>query len=209
MPGTDDINVGALAGEDPQKQIESIVAQANENFRMIANEDRTKITKDDAGDERLLIGFQQDGFSNGSVGIKLSQEGVKVTEATDAQLIFSSDFNLFKIIDKITGTCPSVDASAPVGNGFASTSGSNSEPHGLTYSPAFVAFINTGTGYIQTPFGSTSGGATFLGIGNQYVEVDDTNVYFNSKAIIYGNFGQSYGIGEKTVTVYILQETAA
>lgn len=96
-----DINIGAIE-DDPKKQIESVIKQLNEWGRVLSNEDRTNITKDDAGDQRLLIGFQENGFDNGNVGVKMSQSGVDVQTATDDQLIFSTDFNLFKIV--ATGT---------------------------------------------------------------------------------------------------------
>ncbi len=93
-----DISVGAIPGEDPKKQIESVVKQLNEWGRTLSNEDRTTIIKDDAQDPRLLMGYQKDGFTNGNVGAKMSQLGTDVTTATSSQLIWSTDFNSFKII---------------------------------------------------------------------------------------------------------------
>lgn len=103
-----DVSVGAI-GDDKGK-LDSVVKQVNEGFRLISNEDRTLIKKDDAGTQRLLLGYQKEGFSNGSMGVKLSQEGVDVLDATSEQLIWSSDFNSFKIL--ATGTFDS----SPVGN---------------------------------------------------------------------------------------------
>ncbi len=64
----------------------------------MSNEDRTNITKDDAGDNRLLIGFQENGFDNGSIGVKMSQPGIDVMAAEANDLVFSTDFNLMKVI---------------------------------------------------------------------------------------------------------------
>lgn len=97
MAITPDVGIGVLSGDDPQKQIESVVKQVNENFRLLSNESRTNVVKDDSGYERLLIGYDEAGFTD-NVGIKVSQRGVNVLEATDDQLVMSSEFNMHKII---------------------------------------------------------------------------------------------------------------
>jgi hypothetical protein len=51
----------------------------------------------DESDDRVLIGIQENGFGDKNLGIKVSQEGIDVKDATDAQLVMSSAFNMFKI----------------------------------------------------------------------------------------------------------------
>lgn len=75
-----------------------MVKQLNEWGRALSNEDRTNLTKDDAGTNRLLIGYQEDGFDNGNVGAKMSRVGVDVVSADANDLTFSTDFNLMKVI---------------------------------------------------------------------------------------------------------------
>jgi hypothetical protein len=103
----------------------------------------------------LLIGYQQDGFDNGSVGVKMSQEGYDVTGASDDELIFSTDFNNFKIVD--TGTL-TIDL-------VASSSGTVSYTHNLGYAPLAIVFIKNGSFYIPLPHMSGIagvGGGTYL-----------------------------------------------
>lgn len=214
MAGTIDINVGALPGDDPKKQIESVVAQANENFRLIANEDRTKVTKDDAGDGRLLVGYQQGGFNNGNVGIKLSQEGVDVLTATSDQLIFSSDFNMFKIVGTGSVTLPVYSITSAAG-WTTSSSGippSASVAHGQDRIPLVFAFLRTtGPGGATslvlpyTDFGIISGAAYFHTIS---LAVDDTNLSFNEVTLTNGAVGGGLTNGGGTIDYWILAETA-
>lgn len=57
------------------------------------------ISTDSTGVDRVLLGFQEDGFGTGKdQGIKVSQDGYDVLTATNSQLIMSSAFNMFKII---------------------------------------------------------------------------------------------------------------
>lgn len=62
MPLLQEINISAIDKEDVQKQLESIIKQINEWARLISNESRTLVIKDDSGTPRILIGYQEDGF---------------------------------------------------------------------------------------------------------------------------------------------------
>lgn len=54
----------------------------------------------DGGSKRMLFGFQKDGWGVGKdFGIKISQEGIDVTTATDDQLIFSMDMETWRWFD--------------------------------------------------------------------------------------------------------------
>lgn len=63
---------------------------------------RTRSVYDDTNIKRMMSGK----FPDGSIKIKLSQPTFDVATATDDQLIWSSDFNLFKIVSTGTVTIP-------------------------------------------------------------------------------------------------------
>lgn len=200
MPLLPDINLGALGGDDSQVKIDSLVKQLNEWGRLISNEDRTKIIKDDAGVQRFLQGFNQGGFNN-NVGLKISQEGKDVLTAADSELVFNSDNNLFKIVQTGSATM----------NADATVSGAGSTivttiPHNLGFVPAALIYTLTSAGdYVPLPAVSsytTSGGNVLF---NQFItsSIDDTNLYikfFPGGATDYGEYEFKY---------YLIQETAA
>lgn len=211
MPLLEDVTPAAMHSDDPQKQIEAIVNQVNSGFRAISNEERTKVTKDDSGTQRLLVGYQNNGFSNGNVGAKLSQVGVDVLSATSDQLIWSTDFNSFKIV--ASGTA-SVTVPDPLPS---ATTVSATVAHGQSSTPAYLAFVtipssggslvgqgtltqlpgmlitNTGTSGLTTVFATAS--------------TNSTNIVFS----VTNTFGAGLsGLGSPWVfKYYILKETAS
>ena len=128
MANLKDLSVGTIAGDDPQKQIESLVKQLNEWGREISNEGITKIYKDDAGTQRVLLGKGADGFQ----GVKVSQEGSDVYTAADDKLVMSSGFNSFKIV--ASGT---VVLNKPANTETAQAT----IPHSLGYAPLAVVYF--------------------------------------------------------------------
>lgn len=60
-------------GMDSGTQVSAI----NNNFRQIEAENRTKIIKDETGDNRIILGR----FPDGSYGLAISVPGVDVVEA--------------------------------------------------------------------------------------------------------------------------------
>lgn len=99
MPLLSDIDFGAINKDDPQKQLERIVAQLNEWGRMISGEDRTRIIKSDSGVEALTFGVlptgqngilikDEDGVNRAifgqlpddTIGIVISKEGIDVLD---------------------------------------------------------------------------------------------------------------------------------
>jgi hypothetical protein len=208
MPDLQDINLGAVNKDDQQAQIDSVVKQVNDHARAISNENRTKIIKDDSGTQRLLEGFQQGGFSNGDVGVKVSQVGIDVASATGDQLIWSTDFNNFKIVS--SGTIDNV-VDDPLASGTKNTV---TLEHGLSFVPVVIASVgssNSGiipTGqYANTPFWyPIISFASWTGWGLwASVRTDSTTVYFDVGN--YTNVARS-GMGTWTFRYYILQETA-
>ena len=77
MPLLPDINAGSAIAGDPATQISSLTKQLNEWGRIISNERRTDIYKDDAGNNRIIIGVLPDG----TTGIVISKEGIDVETA--------------------------------------------------------------------------------------------------------------------------------
>jgi hypothetical protein len=211
----DDLNIGAV-GDDPKKQLESIIKQVNENSRVLSNEDRTKIINDDSGTPRLLTGYQQDGFDNGNVGIKLSQEGYDVQSATGDQLIWSSDFNSFKIVQSGTAEIPAYSMTSGAFNGGSYVD----VVHNLGFSPIVMAYtIDDSSNLVQLPAMKSvqyvNIGAAIAGLGTMlvpgvyvYAVSSDTHIRFQA---ISGN--SEYGSGTENITAtsikyYLLRETA-
>lgn len=158
----------------------------------------------DGDDVLRLLGGK---FPDGSVKIKLSQTGKDVSTATDDELIWSSDFNLFKIVDIIT-----VPLSATLSAGSA-TLASTSVPHGLAFTPAYAAFISIDPAFAAlSSVGTTNGPNPFLVFGTSgtdvyifgvfEVTVDDTNINFAASIGVTG--AATYNFSAK---VYLLRET--
>lgn len=207
-----DIELGAVEKEDTQKQLEAVVKQVNDHAREVSNEHRTKIVRDDSGTPRLLEGFQLGGFSNGDVGIKLSQPGQDVTTATDNQLIWSSDFNMFKIVD--SGTTEVIysfpEHTAP--SSGSEGSGTTTIVHDLGYVPGIVAFMDSGSAYTPISSGSVleasvASSASVFRVFN--IAVDSTYLYFSVarsfSAVTDTVIAQS---GTINIKYYLVRETA-
>lgn len=194
MARLNDVTTSAIDKEDVARQIESMQKQLNEWARLISNEDRTKIIKDDSGTNRILLGYQQGGF-NANVGLKVSQENQDVVTATNDQLVFNSDNNLFKIISSGTTSIPGV-----------STGNTNSSvvAHGQSSVPAVIAYaVETGS-YFQLPYSLTLASGADAGKIQYAIDyaVDSTNVTFWLRCPLQG-------VGTVTVRYYILAETAS
>lgn len=79
-----------------------MVDAINQNFRQIEAESRRKVVTDEDGFDRILIGKKEDG----KYAIKVSAPGYDVDDATDDQLVMSSDWNMWKIIRSGEITAP-------------------------------------------------------------------------------------------------------
>lgn len=84
---------------------------------------------DSDGVRRMLFG----NYPDGNVKAKLSQEGYDVLTATDDQLIWSSDFNSFKIVESGTATIPANAAGADTQYVIVQT--------GLDFNPVVIAYV--------------------------------------------------------------------
>jgi len=124
----------------------------------------------DGTNDRIIAGFQKDGFGNKNFGFKVSQEGYDVKTATDDQLIMSSSFNMLKIIQS---GIVSVDGADGPGSNYEDVIIENA-----TEPVAFLAYIQN-VGNYGTPLPSFN-----LGAGG-------TIVY-----MIFGNASYSGGISK-------------
>lgn len=151
--------------------------------------------------------WQVGDYPDGTVKMKLSQTGQDVRTATDDQLVWSSDFNLFKIVS--SGTATSVVSSLAAGATDTTT-----VAHNLGYIPAVMAFVNgTGSTYLTAdtyyPLPKavpiTVGANVHPGITYE-VRVDASNVYFD--VTNWSTVGPITDIGTANWKYYLLRETA-
>lgn len=208
MPLLPDISSGKFSEDDPNARMNSITRQMNEWGRQISNEDRTKITKDDTGTNRLLQGYQKDGFDNGNVGIKLSQPDIDVLTAADNELIWSSDFNSFKIVDVVTFNFATTSLTTP---GTAGTYEVNTREalnpytHGLGYAPAVIGFVQYSTSSYSMPYQQFSiVNPTGFSERRAIFRINSTTITVEWMLFTYNYAGN---ISTPSVKCYILQET--
>lgn len=148
--------------------------------------DSSGLTENDGSKNRVLIS---------PTGMKVSQAGYDVNTATDAQLVFNSAFNLFKIIK--SGTI----SVAVAGGGTNTTSIS----HGFSFAPGVIAWVNVPfqlTSYNPTPYSvfdpATS---TIASLAQMRVTTSTLTAEATSLAPAYD--------GTYTFKYYLVQETAS
>jgi len=163
------------------------------------------------GKANVLIGARPANTSNNldtnEEGFFVAESGVDVRNATDTQLIFNSQQNIFKIVSSGTITVVVADPLASDATSSASVA------HGLNITPAFVGYINgTGSSYLtagtyyQLPF------FTYIRVTGipEPVIYSMTSDATNITAFVTNHGG--VGITELGTIVfkyYILQESAA
>lgn len=107
------ITIGDTSNTDNQTGV-SLTDNSNNNLvtigRVSGEDSTTGLTIYDASNTRRLLGGL---YPNGNIKIALSQPTYDVATATDDQLIWSSDFNLFKIAKSGTVSIPEVIVPAP------------------------------------------------------------------------------------------------
>lgn len=181
--------------------LEGVVTDMNQNILELKGRETTEIFKDDSGTRRVLLGKGADDF----YGLKVSPAGTDVYTAAAADLVFNSDQNVFKIVDKLTTTFSySVGASAST-NSFTLN-------HNLGYLPLLSGSVNitsasgtATTGVYPLPYlligaNSTINGG-YIAAGISITEVTTTLVHFSMVLASSSSFAG-------TVTLYVLQETA-
>lgn len=153
------------------------------------------------------IGIAQFGqFPDGSTSLKIAQAGVEVATAPNSELIFNSNQDIFKIVDKFTTP-------------FSFTSGSGASvtsiivTHNLGYQPLIFSSVSnlTVNAFISSPitvpiphvlYGTTSGVSAFVPVFFiETAQVTNTIVDYS-----IGLFSSGEAIAG-TFTTYILQES--
>ena len=160
------------------------------------------------------VGLAQFGnFPDGSTALKVAKAGIEVSTAPDAQLIFNSNQDVFKIVKTGTLFLPHCSYTQTGTNQWLSGFNSSQVAHNLGFTPIIIAVTATSYGqYFPIPY--TSGGVgSFNNVSWESVSVstDGTNVYAQVDATgfsgtLAGTF--TFSSNDYTIKYYLLQETA-
>lgn len=166
-----------------------------------------RILANDGSNNIGLFGFD----STGAMVVKVAKTGYDADTAANANLVFNSSQNMFKIVNTYTLT------NNVVLDGTGYYTQVATQAHGLGFTPSYQAFISIDSFYEGLASGLTTNGPNpFLvsaidsthtyvkNIGLFQVSVDATNIKF-SAYIVVGGTGSTLVHSAK---VYLLQETA-
>lgn len=207
------ITIGDTSDSDNSTGISLTDSQGN-NLVLLGNTPGTSPTNgltvyDSKHVRRLLAGS----YPDGDIKIKLSQSGFDVATATDDQLIWSSDFNMFKIVQSGTAVIPAL--TGVTGTGVLATVNAF---HNLGHAPSFLAYGTDFNNNIQQlPFWYNqlftlipSIDATLMTpYGYVYAISKVDRIVFNLAA--YGSnstLDGPFSSNEINIKYYLLQETA-
>lgn len=182
---------------DPNASPAQIANTVNDVIRAQQANERTTVFKDDSGVRRVLLGKGSDNF----YGLKVSQEGVDVYDASDDDLVFNSNNNVFKIV--ATGT---VTVNKPASTASAATI----VAHGLGYAPVGVVYLDDGSTIVAIPFSAHSLAGATAGLCTRTYSfvVDSSDLTITVTAPNWaGNTSYTDELNF-TVRYYLLQETA-
>ena len=79
----------------PQMDMATLVNALNNNFNQVQSQDRRKVITDEDGNDRIVLGKQEDG----TYAIRVSGVGDDVDTASQDELVMSSDWKMWKIIN--------------------------------------------------------------------------------------------------------------
>lgn len=212
---------GALSQTDLNTQdIQNIVDEFNKFQDQYSSgniqQNQQNIIVFDDNTNRVLIGYQT---VLQQWGLFVSQIGVDVTQATADQLVFNSNQDIFKIVDKIPTTIPSF----AIGSGQVNTV-LFPVPHGQSFVPICDVFVSGGlldfststiltSSFIPLPVYASAGAAGYVfnsasttaySLDIMYI-ADDTNVYIQATS---NSTSSADTINPIPVTIFILQESA-
>jgi|ERR1700761_670093 len=203
------------------------VNSAGDNQLILKDDYSSRIYYNSNGVPTVLLGLRTAVTPN-QQGLYVSQDGVDVTQATDSQLIFNSNQDIFKIVESGNLTLPSYSLAAGQLRADLITI-----PHNLNYAPVLNAYalvnyyviqgatfvgapatISTISAYVALPYLLGSGDTLKdTNISNYVISasVDATNVYFNYLYITTsaGSGGTGYNFPTVPIKYYLLQESAA
>lgn len=168
---------------------EELINHLNNVIREINNRDTVQVYKDETGTRRVILDKD---------GLRTSASGVDAHSATNDQLTFNSNNNVFKIIDSGTEVVAGVAGSTVVGS--VDISGLN-----LSNPPLLVVAVRnplSGTAYFPTPYILNPSSTT--NFVSTLAWVDSDTVYLQ---VDIGSGATGY-TGDWSFKYYILQETA-
>lgn len=139
--------------------------------------------------------------------LRIAKGDIDALDATNDQLIFNSEQNIFKVVDSGVVNIPAFTLNTGGAQYAWNTSGSIAIPHGLTYAPAFLAFESTGADYSIVGKPSIESASPSTGFIQTWAEVasDATNLYIFTRAF---GFNINTTALSRTIKYYLLQETA-
>lgn len=185
--------------------LSAVTNTLNTAIQEINARDVVDIFKDDTGTRRVLLGRGANGF----YGLKVSPAGVDVYTATDDELVFNSNNNVFKIVQSGTATIPALSITA-AGAGWYQDTTTISVAHGLSHVPLVIAFIEPtpSTYYAMPATFSIVSSTTKMTTRTYSVSPDATNIVFTGNLVGDLPAAGSDSFGDVTVKYYVLQETA-
>lgn len=197
--GTQNIGYGSVKIDGSNNRITVDVSNTNVTIGDISedNDAAGLGVSDETGTLRLLAGR----FADGTVQIALSQPDIDVATANSDQLIWSSSFNMFKIVKTDTATITHTTELEKTTTVF----------HGLGFVPVTYCFMEIDSGLpsvgvtrFSLPFSQmdTSTG-TITRIVDFYVT--SQNLYIREKA----QTGYNVYNSTNTIRYYFMRETAA
>ena len=155
-----------------------------------------------------LMGNFANGTTASGTGFKVAKPGYDVRTASDANLIFNSNYNTFKIISSGTLSLPSHTLSTFTTNTYTGTALSATINHNIGFVPAVIAYISFG---VLMPYTSVSSGGTGGGIlvTSYSIVLDSTGIAAQAYTTAYGGYNfNGQVISGQTIKYYLLQETA-
>lgn len=161
------------------------------------------------GFNKAAFGFY--GTAN-KFGLKVAQEGVDVLTASDDQLIFNSEQNVFKIVESGTLSV-TLSGVSQTTVGVDLGGGSTSYGHSLGYRPVVVAYVNF-AGVFSVPLPTTfmDTGAFHTLFTNFNIRSYTTEIRVDVSEVLTvvdaSSGGFTGGGGVYEIKFYLLQETA-
>lgn len=138
------VNIGDVSDTDNITGVSVIDPTTNQPLAILGRDNSTNSTSGltiyDSTNTRRMLGGQ---YPDGNIKIALSQSGFDVATATDDQLIWSSDFNAFKIV--LTGEAI-ITVPNPQGTDFSSQ---KVVTHNLGYIPSYLVYVSPPASYFD------------------------------------------------------------
>ena len=183
--------------------------QVNSLAKDVQNSKVTQVFNDST-DRRVLLGKGKDDF----YGLKVSKPGFDVYDATDDELAFNSDQNVFKIVlsgttsVSISGSFPSfVPQTATVAHGLGTTPAFTVYVENPNYSTLTGLIASSGQGLTATPFTVYyNNSVTVEALLTISARADATNLYIDIINLTLVSTG--FPSWTWNLKYYIMQETA-